>query len=1053
MLDKSTGIKYKSFNECPFKVTLPQISVLSGVVKVYFRVLSHHGISCDIMLNEIYISDRLNRKYDQYFSDIIKEKARTQKDIIADIVIDNKNFMTSEAYLILFFFAGNGKKYEISYFMSRDKGMVLQYVMSRNLLQEEKERLNTCINDSIRTSVSEKDVDMNFIEINNGSSKGLVTSEIEKYKNAILREKFFLQNEGGRKHKVSNGVFISQKNGLYTYSFELESELYLPDDSPITLTVGANTAKGSVLLCEGFLIIVIVDKDFGGRVLQASIGVEPWKLLEALAKKLDELNDNNKLAVKILKEGPGLALNQPATTIPKGQEEAINAFLSNDITVIWGPPGTGKTYTMAQIGMQALKEGKSVLVVSHSNVSVDGVVKQTVSVMKNAGMEKYLVDGKVLRYGYVRDPELAMDSYAVAYNYALNHRPDLQKRILSLNKEKEHLKKSGKYQTQEGDRIEKELKKLRGEIRVEERKYVEKARFVATTISKATIDSLFDEKPFDVVMFDEISMAYVPQIICAAMYANEKMVLVGDFRQLAPIVQSDAKDILGNDIFAYLGISNGADICSHKWLVMLNEQRRMHKDISAFPNKEVYSNLLVDHPSVKYRDEIASKDPLPGHAMNLINMSGTFCAAMKNSDNSRFNILSAIISFTTALQAEEKGEKQVAIITPYAAQTRLINAMIHDHRENKPTNIVCSTVHQFQGSERNIVIFDAVESYPGSRVGYLMGKVMDSVLRLINVAVTRARGKLIVVANSKFWQKKFDNSKHILWKLIKHITTDGNMVAIKDGVLEKYVKELPETKAIAYFAELNEAISQFEEDCYRAKEKIVISLPDGELDHDTQDVVLKIIMKCFSKGIRILCKTNDYEELPDGWKDIAWASENAIFPLIIIDDKVAWYGLPKSNGKFKDGTMIFPTVYQMYYRICGEHTIEQIKAFSDFEYKMVDEQIKPLNEKIGHQIFESTKDTGKGVTGFEKYINETEKCYKCKSPMSLTRNAKGVTYIKCSSSKCKEHRLYSVDIVNTYIISNNVLCPIHKCHLFARLGKFGIYVRCEMGHFLKPDEI
>ncbi len=1045
------GVKYKSFNECPFKITIPNMSVLDGVVKVSFKILSQKGISCEVVLDEIYISDMLDRKYDQYFSEICKGNTKTQKDIIADITIDKKNFLMAGSSLVFFFHVGDGKKYEICYTMSRDKGMVLQYVMHRDLSQEEKEKFNKCISNNLKTSIYAKDVYGNNSVSNINTSNGFIVSEIEKYKNAVLREKYFLQNEGGRKHKVSNGLFISQKGGLYTYSFELESELYLPDDSPITLTVGTNIAKGSVLLCEGFLIIVVIDKDFGNRVLQATIGVEPWKLLEALVKKLDELNSSNELAVKILEEGPGLALDQPATTIPKGQEEAINAFLKNDITVIWGPPGTGKTYTMAQIGMQALKEGKSVLVVSHSNVSVDGVVKQTVAVMKNAGMEKYLVDGKVLRYGYVRDPELAMDSYAVAYNYALNHRPDLQNRILSLNKEKEHLKKTGHYNSLEGDRIEKELKKLRGEIRVEERKYVEKARFVATTISKATIDSLFEEKLFDVVMFDEVSMAYVPQIICAAMYANEKMVLVGDFRQLAPIVQSEVKNVLGNDIFAYLGISNGTDVCAHEWLVMLNEQRRMHKDISAFPNQEVYSNLLVDHPSVKYRDEIASKDPLPGYAMNLVNMSGTFCSAMKNSDNSRFNILSAIISFTTALQAEEKGEKQIAIITPYAAQTRLINAMIHDYKKNKPTNIVCSTVHQFQGSERNIVIFDAVESYPGSKVGYLMGKVLDSVLRLINVAVTRARGKLIVVANTKFWQMKFDNSKHILWKLIKHLISYGNMVAVKNGVLENYVKELPETKTISFFTEIDKVIDQFKIDCDKAKEKIVISLPDGELDSKTQDTVLKIIMKCFSKGIRILCKTSDYEELPDGWKDIAWASENAVFPLIIIDDSVAWYGIPTSKGKFKDGNMTFPTVCHLYYRIVGEHVIEQIKAFSDFEYRVINGQTKPLNEKIGQQISAGSVNKPDSETGFARFVNEMQKCSKCHKPMVLTRGKTGKCYMKCSS--CSETSLIQPEFLNSYITREYVRCPIHKCGIFAGLSKFGIYVKCDMGHYLKPDEI
>lgn len=890
--------------------------------------------------------------------------------------------------------------------------------------------------------------------------------KIEEYKNAVLREKYFIQNEGGRKYKVTNGNLIANKNGLYTYSFEMESELNLSDDAPITLTVGAGDATGSVLVCEGFQIIVVVDRDFGTKISQAFIGVEPWKLLEALVNKLDNVNTSSRLAIKLIQEGPGLATSDPASAIPKGQAVAISTAKKNDITVIWGPPGTGKTYTMAQIAKDALQNGKSVLVVSHSNVSVDGVVKQTVAGLRNAKMDDLLTNGKVLRYGYVRDEELSMDSYAVAYNYVLNHRPDLRERMDQLRAEKEKLRQTGGYLSQKREQIEKDLKKLRAEVRNEERKYVEKAKLVATTISKVTIDPLFDERDFDIVMFDEVSMAYVPQIIVAAMYAREKIILVGDFRQLAPIVQSEAKNVLGVDIFSYLGIARGAKVCAHPWLVMLNEQRRMHPAISAFPNKYIYNNLLQDHDSVQSnRADIVSREPLSGNAINLINLYGTYAAAMKNSDNSRFNILSAIVAFSTALQAEENGEKSIGIITPYAAQTRLIRAMIQDHRKKEETDVACSTVHQFQGSERNLIIFDAVESYPASKVGWLMGKVMDSVTRLINVAITRARGKLVVVTYAKFWEMKFDGTQHIFWKLIKHLMSAGNEVSIKDKSLAPYITDLPFTKNLCNYTFLDDAISDFQTDVDKAREKIVISIPDGELDKETQGTVLKIILKARVNGITVLCKTNGYENLPEEWKSIAWASENAVFPLIIIDDKVAWYGLPKSRGRFVDGNNGYQTVVQTYYRITGEHTLEMIKAFSEFEYREVNGQRKPLLEKkdsdsslsmgqaVGGGSGSPNADDGKGSAGLDGFVRKMEKCPKCKSPMTVTRSMRGKVFLKCTSSTCKEIAYLTPDVTNGYITRENVTCPIHHCGIHAALGKYGIYVKCDQGHFLKPDEI
>lgn len=77
---------------------------------------------------------------------------------------------------------------------------------------------------------------------------------------------------------------------------------------------------------------------------------------------------------------------------------------------------------------------------------------------------------------------------------------------------------------------------------------------IATTVSKLVVDHMFENVKYDLVMFDEVSMAYVTQLICAAMYSQDKFVCVGDFNQLAPIAQSEAANFLKRDIFSYFGI-------------------------------------------------------------------------------------------------------------------------------------------------------------------------------------------------------------------------------------------------------------------------------------------------------------------------------------------------------------------------------------------------------------------------------------------------------------------------------------------------------------------
>ncbi|WP_352397241.1 AAA domain-containing protein [[Clostridium] aminophilum] len=1041
-----SGVKEKNFDNCSFKITLPRITVFDGVAKVNFKIMSQKGKESDVVLNEIYLVDKLERKYDKYYTGFCKLKEKAHKEFSVDVPIKGREFLAAQAYAFFYFLSSDGYRYEIGYSFNRESGEKLDYVMSSRLSQEEFDRIENNI------EIEKKKTEHSIVLIEPDDPETIRIPEIEEYRKATLQEMTFLQNEGGRKYKLSNGQRISDSNGHYTYSFEMEAELYISDDAPISLNVGIDKASGTVLVCEGFQIIVIVDRDFGKQVGQALMSVEPWKLLEALAKKMEKAS-RNRLAMMIIRSGPKMATDDPAVKIPKGQMEAMNAVQRNDITVIWGPPGTGKTYTMAQIAKEALKKGKSVLAVSHSNVSVDGVVKQTVAILREEKMESLLHSGKVLRYGFVRDEVLSQDEYASAFNYALMKNPGIKHRMDRLSKQKNELIAKGNAFSRERDLIEKDLKALRAEVRNAEREYVRYANFVATTISKVTIDPLFEEMKFDLVMFDEVSMAYVPQIIGASMYSKEKVVLVGDFRQLPPIAQSGAKQVLETDIFSYLGMVKGSKVCAHPWLVMLNEQRRMHPLISAFPNKYIYGSLLVDHPSVSTsRQEVVGRNPFEGKAINLINLSGAYASAMKNSDNSRFNILSAIVSFQTAIEAERNGEKSVGIITPYAAQTRLIRAMIQDYRKANQTDIVCSTVHQFQGSERNLIIFDAVESYPASKVGWLMGKEVDSVNRLINVALTRAKGKLIIVSYVKFWEMKYGTSQHIFWNLLKYLMQSGNEISVKNKTLASYVAELPETKNIINYRDVDIAAEAFQKDAERAKQEIIISLPDGELDAETQGRILSIIDIAKKNNIRVLCKTKDYENLPEDWKRIAWASENAAFPMIVIDEKIAWYGLPKSRGCFRDKNSTFSTVVPTYYRVKGEHTIEMIRAFSGLDYREIDGQRKTFLEKSNNETIDPN-DKGTGSGGLDAFVRKKEKCSVCKHPMMLARGKTGRFYLKCSSASCKEKALLTSDLTNWYIDVENVTCPIHRCGIHAAVGPYGIYIKCEQGHYIKPGEI
>lgn len=550
---------------------------------------------------------------------------------------------------------------------------------------------------------------------------------------------------------------------------------------------------------------------------------------------------------------------------------------------------------------------------------------------------------------------------------------------------RDELKAKKKEKSKEYDEIEKKIKHVRNDIRKEEKQYAERAQLIGTTISCATVYPIFDSKQFDLVMFDEVSMAYVPQVIAAAALSKGKFLCVGDFRQLAPISQCPDSQLLKKDIFSYLKIIDGTGhMYWHPWLVMLNEQRRMHPDIAGFSNKYIYKRLLQNHKSVEdSRNAIVQAFPLPGDAMNLIDIAGTYCAADKNTDGSRFNILSAIIAFSTAVCASQQTVENVGIITPYAAQTRLIRAMLKDYTTRKESRISCATVHQFQGSESDIIIFDAVESYPKSAVGYLMGKDPDNIARLINVAVTRAKGKLITVANDKFWDNLYTGTNHIFYKLLNYIKDGHNVVSNHSKTFLPYLENNSPGQTIQLYTNEDAAIFMLENDLEKAKGRVVISLPSGKL-RDTNDKIIGAIDKVHARGIDILMKSNKCAELPDTWKKYCVGTENATFPLIVIDNETAWYGIPTADWNFKvDKSSSLLTVVHVMARMKGKNTIEMVKALTELESVRTGANIRILGNKenINSQRRKDSLADETDSAGLAAFVEEKEFCPECKNHM------------------------------------------------------------------------
>ena len=249
---------------------------------------------------------------------------------------------------------------------------------------------------------------------------------------ALCQEIYYLKHEGGKKHKVTNGKLIRRYKGKYAYAFDLESELYISDDSPISLTTdGKYRIAGTVMMCEDFQMILVLNDFIGEKVSTAFVTVEPWKLLEAMIKHTAyAIDHNNRITLDLVDIGPVMATELPVEKIIRGQDAAVRHVRDNAVTLIWGPPGTGKTHTIASIAIKALKSDKSVLIVSHSNVSVDGVAGKIAKILRDREEDSYLREGKVLRYGFVRDENLRIDEQVSSFRYVCQKNKELSEKLV-----------------------------------------------------------------------------------------------------------------------------------------------------------------------------------------------------------------------------------------------------------------------------------------------------------------------------------------------------------------------------------------------------------------------------------------------------------------------------------------------------------------------------------------------------------------------------------------------------------------------------------------------
>ncbi|WP_010199492.1 DEAD/DEAH box helicase [Bacillus sp. m3-13] len=692
---------------------------------------------------------------------------------------------------------------------------------------------------------------------------------INEWKKALQAEIQHLKKFGSTKYLINNGHLISNDKG-FTYFFETYSSVRIPIGSLVKVEWGGIKTEGKILSSEGKSVIVSFEQSLGDVISEAYLFHDPWELLDQLFQRLDELKESKKKRSRIKRlMNPEMKPKHPTDIIKSSVHELILRSKYNPVTFVWGPPGTGKTYTLARVAANKYFKKKKVLLLSHSNQSVDVLMREISAFLSK---QERNIEGDVLRYGS-HNSEILENLPVITTSQLLQNRdPLLANDRDQLMEERKHLKMdlSKSFSKRDSEtllKLETKVARILEKIRQKEVDFLDEAFIIGTTLAKAAMDPAIYEKEYDVVIVDEASMAYVPQSAFAASLAKH-IIICGDFKQLPPIASARHELVekwLKEDVFHRTGVAGNVH-CSrlHPHLFLLKEQRRMHPDISAFTNKYIYHSLVGDHPSVqKNRQNIARQRPFPDQASILLNTSYTGeHAFIEKSSRSRINLWHLLLSFQLIHEAYVEGGRSIGYISPYRAQAQWMDVLLQDIYgvELETAEIVSATVHRFQGSEQDTIIFDSVDSYPLERPGMLLvGKESE---RLLNVAITRSKGKFIHVCDSQFLKKKVSYNK-IIRKLVEY--QEASQFHVHPFQIGSWIKHQHPNVQWMHARKLDRVME------------------DMEFSNITITIGLK-----------------DSNALPEEWgrkltlwkKRVSIITEGVTFPFIIIDHRILWLGVP-----------------------------------------------------------------------------------------------------------------------------------------------------------------
>jgi hypothetical protein len=631
-----------------------------------------------------------------------------------------------------------------------------------------------------------------------------------------------LEKSGGaQSYEVHSGRLMESKGpGQGIFAFLIADGTRIPEDATGRLKSKDSEFSASVIGQQGNIIHLYVEgKTLPSGIHFAKLIIDDTALLRRLVEVLEECSENpkNLSSIALSTFHPSMASIQAKELKDTPELFHLSGSLRNileracgsSVTYIWGPPGTGKTHAIAYLITALIEANERVLVTSHTHAAVDQALFEAVKTEEDKcgplATHSVVSNGQVLRIGVTADPKIPD---TVRYDKVLEKKGEkIQNNILEIEAQirplfrimewgraalsewdklgefekrfeanKESIEKAILDQTN-AERVIKECKDLIRQQMVKLEK-AKRAWFMREAKIRRKKQALEES---------EVKIGQAEEDLSSAIRVKEKLLHLKQNLQEAIKNQRKVcdklpkRELVEADTFHLSGVAVGmkpAEPCPV--LEKLTTQWRMLPAIADVARHLVYRQAggLDDHETVKQRkvEEVAPwLDFLPKNPLIIVDTADLYCWSGKQPGTlSRFNMYSATLAVDIAAMAAKKIQKPpldepqpIGIITPFAAQRRLLSKLISDMELDQW--IAAGTVHTFQGNQADLIIFDSVLDEPYYSARLCNPKVTEDALRDLNVAVTRAKNKFVFIGSSEWLNKHAKPASALgrLWSFLK----------------------------------------------------------------------------------------------------------------------------------------------------------------------------------------------------------------------------------------------------------------------------------------------